>query len=77
MGTYLLPYHWPHALCIIAGGPQNQLIYPKILPFSIRKCTSYDLLSKYLLIMELRFGAIWYSNLSNENYDADHINCSR
>ena len=34
------------------------------------------LLSKYLLIMELRFDAIFYSNLGNENSDADHIKCS-
>jgi len=27
--------------------------------------TTYDLLSKFLLIMELRFDAILYSNLSN------------
>jgi len=25
-GTYLLLYFGPHELCIIAGGPQNQLI---------------------------------------------------
>jgi len=39
--------------------------------------TSYDLLSKYLLIMELRSDAMLYSNLGNENSDADHIKCSR
>jgi len=39
--------------------------------------TSYDLLSNHLLIMELRFDVILYSNLSNENFDADHIECSR
>jgi len=39
--------------------------------------TSYDLVSKYLLIMELRFDAILYSNLSNEHSHADHIQCSR
>jgi len=26
-------YHEPHEMCIIADGPQNQLICPKILPF--------------------------------------------
>jgi len=30
---------------------------------------SLDLLSKYLLIIELRFDAILYSNLCNENPD--------
>jgi len=39
--------------------------------------TSYDLLSKYLLMMELHFDAILYCNSSNENSDADHIQCSR
>jgi len=39
--------------------------------------TSFELLSKHLLIMELRFDAILYSNLSNENSDAGHIKCSR
>jgi len=35
------------------------------------------LLSKYLLIIELRFGAIFYSRLDNENSDAGHVKCSR
>jgi len=39
--------------------------------------TSYDLVSKYLLIMEIRFDANFYSNLSNEKSDVDHIQCSR
>jgi len=39
--------------------------------------SSLDLLSEYLLIMVLRFDAMLYSNLSNENCDADHIKCSR
>jgi len=30
---------------------------------------------KYLLIMELRFDAISYSELVNENSDAGHIKC--
>jgi len=30
-----------------------------------------------LLIMELRFDAMLYSNLGNENSDAGHIKCSR
>jgi len=38
--------------------------------------TSLDFLSKYLLIMELRFDAMLYSNPSNENSDAGHIKCS-
>jgi len=38
--------------------------------------TSLALLSKYLLIMELRFDAMLYSNLGNENSDAGHIKCS-
>jgi len=36
-----------------------------------------DLLSKYLLTMELRFDAMLYSNLANENSDAGHMKCSR
>ena len=32
-----------------------------------------DLLSKYLLIMDLRFDAMLYSNLGNENSDKGHI----
>jgi len=39
--------------------------------------TSLDLLFKYLLIMELRFEGMLYSNLGNENSDAGHIKCSR
>jgi len=39
--------------------------------------TSFGLPSKYLLIMELRSEAMLYSNLGNENSDADHIKCSR
>jgi len=39
--------------------------------------TSFDLLSKYLLIMELRFETIVYSNLGIEKSDADHIKFSR
>jgi len=39
--------------------------------------TSLDLLSKYLLIMELRFNAMLRSNLGNENSDTGHIKCSR
>jgi len=39
--------------------------------------TSLDLLSKYLLIMELRSDAMLYFNLGNENFDAGHIKCSR
>jgi len=27
-------YHGPHESCIISGGPQNQVISPKILPLS-------------------------------------------
>jgi len=39
--------------------------------------TSLDLLSKYLLIMELRFDTMLYSNLGNENSVAGRIKCSR
>ena len=39
--------------------------------------TSLDLLSEYLLIMELRLDAMLYSNLGNENSDAGHIKYSR
>jgi len=38
--------------------------------------TSLEVLSKYLLIMELRFGTRLYSNLVIENSDAVHIKCS-
>jgi len=38
--------------------------------------TSLDLLSKYLLIMILRFEAMLYSNLGKKNSDAGHIKCS-
>jgi len=31
------------------------------------------MLSKYLLIMELRFNAMLYPNLDNENSDAGHV----
>jgi len=36
---------------------------------------SFDIPSKYLLIMELSF-EVMYSNLGCENSDADHIKCS-
>jgi len=39
--------------------------------------TSLDLLSKYLLVMELRFDAMLYSKLGNENSDEGHNKCSR
>jgi len=32
---------------------------------------------KHLLIMELRFDAILYTNLGNENSNAGNIKCSR
>jgi len=38
---------------------------------------SYDILSKYLLIMELRFDTLLESKLGNENSDAGHIKCTR
>jgi len=38
---------------------------------------SLDLLSEYLFIMELRIGAMLYSNVGNETTDAGHIKCSR
>jgi len=38
--------------------------------------TSLDVLSKYLLIVELRFDVMLYSNLGCENSDVDHIICS-
>jgi len=34
---------------------------------------SRDILSKYLLVMELRFDPIFYSKLGNENSDPGHI----
>ena len=39
--------------------------------------TSVDSLSKYLLIVELHFEAMLYSNVGKENSDAGHIKCSR
>jgi len=39
--------------------------------------TSLDLLSKYLLIMELRFHVTLCSNVGNAQSDAGHIKCSR
>jgi len=36
-----------------------------------------EFLPKYLLIMELRFFAMLYSNVGNENFDAGHIKCTR
>jgi len=30
-----------------------------------------------MLVMELRFDAMLYSNMGNENSDAGHIKCSR
>jgi len=36
-----------------------------------------DLLSKYLVIMELRFDVMLNSNIGNENSNAGHIKCSR
>ena len=38
--------------------------------------SSLDLLSKYLLIMELPFDVTLYSNLCNENSNAGHVKCS-
>jgi len=32
---------------------------------------------KYLLIVELRFDAMLYSNMGNKNSDAGNIKCSR
>ena len=43
----------------------------------MRKSDFSELLSKYLLVMELWFKAMMYSNLGNENSDAGHIKCSR
>jgi len=39
--------------------------------------TSLDLLPEYVLIMELRFDAMFCSKVGNENSDAGHIKCSR
>ena len=38
--------------------------------------TSLDILSKYLLIMELHFDAMLCSNVGNENTDVGHMKCS-
>jgi len=48
----------------------------KLYVFLTMRKTSFDSLFKYLLITELRFEAVLYSNLGNENSDADHIKCS-
>jgi len=59
----------------LMGRKINEL-YHKILPLSNwRRVTSLDLLSNYLLIMELRFDAMSYSNLGNKNSNAGHIKC--
>jgi len=39
--------------------------------------TTLNILSKYLLVIELRFDAILYSNMGNENSVAGHIKYSR
>jgi len=39
--------------------------------------TFIELLSKYLLIMRLRFDVMLYSNFGNENSGAGHVKCSR
>jgi len=36
-----------------------------------------NILSKYVLVMELRFDAMLYSDMGNENSDAGHVKCSR
>jgi len=38
---------------------------------------SLDIISKYLLVMELRFEAIVYSKFGDEDSNAGHIKCSR
>jgi len=69
-------YHRPRELCIIAGEPQNQVILSWNSTFIQLwgRATSPDLLSKYLLTMELRFNAILYSNFGNEYCATDNIN---
>jgi len=71
-GTYLLPqvgrvvhYRWRAA--------NNSWCYPKILPLST---TSPNLLSKYLLIMELRFHAILVTKILLWTV-VDYIKCLR
>jgi len=68
-------YHGPHELCIIACGLQNQIIlsYNSTFIQLWGIVTSLDLLSKYLLTMELRFDA---TLCSNAKFDAGHIKCS-
>jgi len=39
--------------------------------------TSFEFISKYLLITLLRFDAMLCSNLGKENSSAGHIKCSR
>ena len=75
--TYLLSrdawiahYRWWAAKAIIFV--LNFYLYP-----TVRRVTSLDLLSKHLRIMQLRFDAMLYSYLSNENSDAGHIKRSR
>ena len=45
--------------------------------FLTMKKSDFSGLTTYLLIMELRFVAMSYSNSGNENADAGHIKCSR
>jgi len=46
---------------------------------TMRDGASLDILSKYLLVIDinLRFSAILYSKFGNENPDEGHIKCSR
>ena len=77
--TSIVDYRWRAA--------NNNILYPKILSLSYYEgqrflMTCYQgieasgLLSKYLLIMKLRFDAILSCELGNENSDASHIKSS-
>jgi len=71
-------YHGPHELRIRLEGRKINQFYPEILPLSdYDEESSLCLLSKYLLKTELRFDAMLYSSLGDENSDAGHINFSR
>jgi len=81
-------YHGLHEMWNIADGPQKIILfYAKILTIfskekgkkTMRRARDFSWLSKYLLIMDFRFGAMLCCNLRNTNNfsDASHFECSR
>jgi len=62
----MVDYRWRAAKTI-------ELIPKFNLYLTMRDEGSLDILSKYPLVMELRFDTILYSKLDNENSDPGHI----